>query len=84
MNPVLLDPTGPSIDAALQRSPAGRTRPTGRQALGPRQLAAALPGAVRKLDPRELYRSPVMFVVEVGAAACTVLSVLHPSLFRSR
>jgi len=81
MNPTRLDPTGSSVDTALRLSPAGRTRPAGRQALGPRQLAAALPGALRKLDPRELYRSPVMFVVEVGAAACTVLSVLHPSLF---
>ena len=77
MNPTLLDPTAASVDPA----PAGRTRPAGRQALGPRQLAAALPGALRKLDPRELYGSPVMFVVEVGAAACTVLSVLHPSIF---
>ena len=55
--------------------------PTGRQALGPRQLAAALPAALVKLDPRALYGSPVMFVVEVGAVACTVLSILHPSLF---
>jgi K+-transporting ATPase ATPase B chain len=81
MNPTLLEPTGPSVDPALSSSPTTRTRPAGRQALGPRQLAAALPAALRKLDPRELSGSPVMFVVEVGAVACTVLSVVRPSLF---
>ena len=81
MNPTLLDPTGSSVDPALASAPAARTRSAGRQALGPRQLAAALPAALRKLDPRELSGSPVMFVVEVGAVACTVLSVAHPSAF---
>jgi potassium-transporting ATPase ATP-binding subunit len=81
MNPTLLDPTGAPVDPALSSSPAARTRSAGRQALGPRQLAAALPAALRKLDPRELSGSPVMFVVEVGAVACTVLSVVHPSMF---
>jgi len=81
MNPTILDPTGPSVDPALTPPPLARTRSAGRQALGPRQLAAALPAALRKLDPRELSGSPVMFVVEVGAVACTVLSVAHPSMF---
>jgi potassium-transporting ATPase ATP-binding subunit len=39
----------------------------------------ALRGAFRKLDPRELWRTPVMLVVEVGAAATTVMAVLDPS-----
>ncbi|HEY5516216.1 MAG TPA: potassium-transporting ATPase subunit KdpB [Pengzhenrongella sp.] len=81
MNPTVLDSTGPSVDPALSPAPTTRTRPAGRQAIGPRQLAAALPAALRKLDPRELSGSPVMFVVEVGAVACTVLSVVHPSMF---
>ncbi len=42
-------------------------------------LKDALPGAVRKLDPRQLVRTPVMLVVEVGAAATTVMAVLDPS-----
>lgn len=42
-------------------------------------LSEALPGAVRKLDPRQLWRTPVMLVVEVGAATTTVLAVLDPS-----
>ena len=43
------------------------------------QVVAALPGALRKLDPRELVRTPVMLVVEVGAVATTVLSIVDPS-----
>ncbi|KQW53910.1 potassium transporter KtrB [Nocardioides sp. Root1257] len=39
----------------------------------------ALPGAFRKLDPRELLATPVMLVVEIGAAATTVMAVLDPS-----
>jgi K+-transporting ATPase ATPase B chain len=81
MNTTLQDPLGSSGEPALLSAPQGRTRATGRQALGPRQLAAALPAAARKLDPRELFGSPVMFVVEVGAVACTVLSVAKPSVF---
>jgi potassium-transporting ATPase ATP-binding subunit len=43
------------------------------------QLLAALPGAVRKLDPRALLATPVMLIVELGAIATTVLSILDPS-----
>ena len=42
-------------------------------------LMEALPGAVRKLDPRELVSTPVMLVVEIGAVATTVLSITDPS-----
>lgn len=48
--------------------------------LAPAQLAEALPGALRKLDPRALVATPVMLVVEVGALATTVLAVLDPSV----
>ncbi|TWX36292.1 potassium-transporting ATPase subunit KdpB [Frigoribacterium sp. ACAM 257] len=47
----------------------------GGSAFGVSQLAAALPGALRKLDPRLMWRNPVMFIVEVGAAYTTVLAV---------
>jgi K+-transporting ATPase ATPase B chain len=40
----------------------------------------ALPGALRKLDPRQMWHNPVMFVVEVGAALTTVLAVAEPFL----
>ncbi|MEO9322453.1 potassium-transporting ATPase subunit KdpB [Nocardioides sp. C4-1] len=43
------------------------------------QVAEALPGAFKKLDPRELLATPVMLVVEVGAVATTVLSIVEPS-----
>ena len=36
---------------------------------------------MRKLDPREMVGSPVMFVIEVGAVGCTVLSILDPTVF---
>ncbi|MFT4262908.1 MAG: potassium-transporting ATPase subunit KdpB [Nocardioides sp.] len=49
--------------------------------LDPAILAASLPGALRKLDPRRLVRTPVMFVVWVGALYCTVEAVGDPSLF---
>jgi K+-transporting ATPase ATPase B chain len=48
---------------------------TSTSAFSAAQLAAALPGALRKLDPRLMWRNPVMFIVEVGAAYTTVLAV---------
>ena len=47
--------------------------------LTPAQVAEALPGALRKLDPRALVTTPVMLVVEAGAVVTTVLSVIDPS-----
>jgi K+-transporting ATPase ATPase B chain len=44
-------------------------------------LLTSLPDAVRKLDPRLMWRSPVMFVVLVGAVLTTVAAVLEPSVF---
>jgi K+-transporting ATPase ATPase B chain len=41
-------------------------------------LAAALPGAFRKLDPRAQWRNPVMFLVWVGAVLTTVLAIAEP------
>jgi K+-transporting ATPase ATPase B chain len=40
-------------------------------------LRAAVPQAVRKLDPRQLARNPVMFVVEVTAVLVTVIAMLR-------
>ncbi|WP_207216583.1 potassium-transporting ATPase subunit KdpB [Xylanimonas ulmi] len=62
---------------ARQRSPRARAG----RALSWTQVRAALPGAVRKLDPRALRHQPVMFVVEVGALFTTVLAVLQPAVF---
>jgi potassium-transporting ATPase ATP-binding subunit len=47
----------------------------------PRQLLASLPDAIKKLDPRHMVKSPVMFVVEVGAILTTVFAIASPSAF---
>jgi K+-transporting ATPase ATPase B chain len=49
--------------------------------LDPAMLWKSLPGALSKLDPRTLWRNPVMFIVEVGAAFTTVLAFAHSSAF---
>lgn len=46
-----------------------------------RQLVQQLPAALRKLDPRHLWRSPVMFVVWIGSLVTTVAAVVDPSVF---
>jgi len=49
--------------------------------LDPAMLWKSLPGAVGKLDPRTLWKNPVMFIVEVGAVFTTVIAVASPSVF---
>jgi K+-transporting ATPase ATPase B chain len=47
----------------------------------PKMLLTSLPDALRKLDPRVMVKNPVMFVVEVGAVASTVLAFTDSSVF---
>ncbi|MBD7951044.1 potassium-transporting ATPase subunit B [Oerskovia sp. Sa4CUA1] len=75
-------------DAAGAAGPSAPHGPSGRKtgaargaSLSGAQVRAALPGAFRKLDPRELYTSPVLFVVELGAVATTLLAAFEPSVF---
>jgi potassium-transporting ATPase ATP-binding subunit len=49
--------------------------------LDPALLAKSLPDALRKLDPRTLWRNPVMFIVEIGAVWSTVLTIRDSSWF---
>lgn len=49
--------------------------------LDPALLAASLPAALRKLDPRAMVHAPVMFVVEVGSVLATVLAISDPTAF---
>jgi potassium-transporting ATPase ATP-binding subunit len=49
--------------------------------LDPRLLWQAMPDALRKLDPRTLWKNPVMFIVEVGAVFTTVLAATSSSTF---
>ncbi|WP_346986680.1 potassium-transporting ATPase subunit KdpB [Agrococcus sp. ARC_14] len=51
-----------------------------RSALTPAQLWQALPGAVRKLHPRHMLASPVMLIVEAGAALTTAIAIAQPFL----
>ncbi|MGO4534127.1 potassium-transporting ATPase subunit KdpB [Leifsonia sp. 2MCAF36] len=58
--------------------PSARKSAAPPRAFTGRQLLAALPGALRKLDPRSMWRNPVMFIVEAGAALTTVVAVAQP------
>jgi K+-transporting ATPase ATPase B chain len=49
--------------------------------LDPKMLLRSAPDALRKLDPRTLWRNPVMLIVEIGAAWSTILAVVEPSWF---
>ncbi|WDZ82817.1 potassium-transporting ATPase subunit KdpB [Micromonospora cathayae] len=62
-------------------TPATRGNPPGDGRPDPGRLRGALPDALRKLDPRTLWRNPVMLIVEIGAAFTTVLAVADPSVF---
>lgn len=75
--------TATAIQPAEQTQPAastGRKRVQG-GLLDPRMLWCSTPDALRKLNPRTLWRNPVMFIVEIGAAWSTVLAVAAPSWF---
>ncbi|MGW2934975.1 potassium-transporting ATPase subunit KdpB [Streptomyces sp. NPDC001156] len=61
--------------------PTGRKTAEGRVGAGlfdPKQLLKSLPEALRKLDPRVMIKSPVMFVVWVGSILTTVFSFKDP------
>ncbi|WP_194814675.1 potassium-transporting ATPase subunit KdpB [Nocardia sp. XZ_19_385] len=49
--------------------------------LDPKMMLKSLPDAIRKLDPRTLWRNPVMLIVELGAVWATVLAIAQPSFF---
>lgn len=69
-----------SVTTEPQAAPQSAA-PVAAGAFAPRQLWAALPEAVAKLDPRVQARNPVMFVVWVGSVLVTVLAVADPSVF---
>ncbi|MFF5310293.1 potassium-transporting ATPase subunit KdpB [Streptomyces massasporeus] len=67
--------------APHQDAPTGHKQPEGRVGAGlfdAGQLVRSLPDALRKLDPRVMVKSPVMFVVLVGSVVTTVLAVKDP------
>ncbi|MCZ7422016.1 MULTISPECIES: potassium-transporting ATPase subunit KdpB [unclassified Micromonospora] len=70
-----------TADAATAGTPAVQGNRAGGGLLDPKQLLTSLPDALRKLDPRTLWRNPVMLIVEIGALFTTVLAVADPSVF---
>ncbi|WEO77392.1 potassium-transporting ATPase subunit KdpB [Cryobacterium sp. SO2] len=61
-------------------TPTGDHHSAPKKAISAAQLVAALPGAVKKLDPRLMWRNPVMFIVEIGAVLTTLLAIFEPFL----
>ncbi|MBF9068841.1 potassium-transporting ATPase subunit KdpB [Streptacidiphilus fuscans] len=49
--------------------------------LDPKQLLKSFPDACKKLDPRVMFKNPVMFVVEVGSLLTTLSAIEKPSVF---
>ncbi|WP_405486589.1 potassium-transporting ATPase subunit KdpB [Streptomyces sp. NBC_00096] len=72
-------PPVPSPQAPPNRPP--RRRPGRGPLLESVRPAASFHEAVRKLEPRELIRKPVLFVVAVGSALTTLSALIHPSVF---
>ncbi|MDQ1040657.1 K+-transporting ATPase ATPase B chain [Streptomyces sp. V3I8] len=63
------------------RAPAGKKADENRVGAGlfdPGQLLRSLPDALRKLDPRVMVKSPVMFVVLVGSVLTTAFAAKDP------
>ncbi|NUK39522.1 potassium-transporting ATPase subunit KdpB [Streptomyces lunaelactis] len=62
--------------------PTGHKPDAGRVGGGlfdPKQLLRSFPDAVRKLDPRGMVKSPVMFVVLVGSVLTTIFAIKDPT-----
>ena len=73
--------TEPAADSSNSPAPEGnRPARTPGGAFSAAQLAEALPGAFRKLDPRQMFHTPVMFIVEVGAVLITAIAIAEPFL----
>ncbi|MEU3513409.1 potassium-transporting ATPase subunit KdpB [Streptomyces longwoodensis] len=66
----------PRSDVPAPAEPAERR--VGAGLFDPRQLVRSLPEACRKLDPRVMVTSPVMFVVWVGSVLTTAFAVKDP------
>jgi K+-transporting ATPase ATPase B chain len=59
----------------LRGAKPGGEPPTPRGVFDPDLLRSAIPHAFRKLDPRQLIRNPVMFVVEITAVLVTLVAI---------
>ncbi|TQK28603.1 potassium-transporting ATPase subunit KdpB [Arthrobacter sp. SLBN-53] len=70
-----------TVDTAATTAPHTPKRSVQSGLLDPKMLWTSVPDALRKLDPRTLWRNPVMFIVEIGAVWSTLLAVTDPSWF---
>ncbi|SHN30152.1 K+-transporting ATPase ATPase B chain [Streptomyces yunnanensis] len=85
--PVKPEESGPMSTATPTRAPqqdatSGQQPGDGRVGSGlfdPKQLLVSLPDALRKLNPRVMVKSPVMFVVEVGSVLTTIFACAAPT-----
>ena len=59
-----------------ERPPKVRTKPAA-SLFEPSIMRRAVGDSLRKLDPRQMARNPVMFVVEIGSVLTTVLFFAH-------
>lgn len=73
-----------SAPASTAPAPAPQRGPRPGGALSAAQLRRALPGALRRLHPREQMRRPVMFLVWIGAALTTLFALAEPLLGGAR
>ena len=75
--------TATTVDSAAEtqpETPSSKKRVQG-GLLDPKMLWKSTPDALRKLDPRTLWRNPVMFIVEIGAVWSTVLAIADETWF---
>jgi potassium-transporting ATPase ATP-binding subunit len=72
----------PTLDSpsSAQPKPGSSNRIKG-GLLDPKMLWKSTPDALRKLDPRTLWRNPVMFIVEIGAVWATLCTIQNLSWF---
>ncbi len=68
-----IEPSEPSADGP-DRPAKVRTRPSGSKSLfDPKIMKRAVGDSFVKLDPRQMMRNPVMFIVEIGSILTTIL-----------
>ncbi|OKK03442.1 potassium transporter KtrB [Streptomyces sp. CB03234] len=75
-------PTATATPAPHHDVPTGHKPEGGRVGGGlsdPQQLLKSFPDALRKLDPRVMVTSPVMFVVLVGSVLTTAVALTDPT-----
>lgn len=73
-------PTIESVSSPTPEHPQAPKRVQG-GLLDPTMLWRSLPDALRKLNPRALWRNPVMLIVEIGAVWSTILAIVDPTWF---